>query len=109
MDSDEREIFNYLKTWGSEYVSVREICRRAGTKRRYHEDPDWAKPILQVMAERGILEKDLLGRYRLKPKPKRSSGGRWVSPDIEKLLKDKGVEVESNASELNDDDHYEQL
>jgi hypothetical protein len=109
MDADERDIFNYLKTWGSEFVGVREICRRAGTKKRFHENPEWAKPILQLMTERSILERDILGRYRVKPKPKHGRGGRWVSPDIEKLLKENGVEVESNSTEINDDEHYEQL
>jgi hypothetical protein len=109
MDSDERDIFNYLKTWGAEFVSVKEICRRAGTKRRFHENPDWARPLLLVMTERSILERDLLGRYRLKPKPRRD-GGRWISPEIEKILREKGVDVESNATnQLEDDEHYEQL
>ena len=109
MDADERDIFNYLKTWGAEFVGVREICRRAGSKKRYHEDPEWAKPVLQLMAERSILERDILGRYRVKPKPKHGRGGRWIAPDIEKLLKENGVEVESNSTEINDDEHYEQL
>jgi hypothetical protein len=109
MDSDEREIFSFLKTTGKEFVNAREVCRRAAGKKRYHQDADWAKPILQSMAERGILETDGTGRYRIKPKPKRS-GGRWISPDIEKLLKDKGVPVESKTGgELADDEHYEQL
>lgn len=110
MDADERDIFNYLKTWGAEFVGVKEICRRAGTKKRYHQDPEWARPILLVMAERGILERDILSRYRVKPKPKHGGGGRWIAPDIEKLLKEKGVEVESNSSgELMDDEHYDKL
>ncbi len=108
MDSDEREIFQFLKTYGKEYVNAKEVCRRACPKKRFNENPDWAKPILQSMAERGILESDGLGRFRVKPKPKKA-GGRWISPDIEKLLKEKGVQVESKASELDDDEHYEQL
>jgi len=109
MDSDEREIFHYLQTWGNDFVSAMEICRRASTKKRFHQNPDWAKPILQRMAERGILEGDALGRYRIKPAPKRGHGGRWISPDIEKILKENGVQVESNSEEAAPDDHYEQL
>lgn len=109
MDSDEREIFNFLKTTGKDYVSAREICRRAAGKKRFHDDPDWAKPLLLVMAERGILESDGLSRFRIKPKAKRG-GGRWISPDIAKLLKDKGVKVESKGDEeLASDEHYDQL
>ena len=72
MDSNEREIYNYLQTWGNEFVSAKEISRRAGTKKRYHDDPDWAKPYLQVMTERGLLERDMVGRFRVKPKLKKA-------------------------------------
>jgi hypothetical protein len=109
MDSDEREIYHYLKTWGAEYVGTREICRRAGSKKRFHEDPDWAKPVLISMKERGIVESDALGRYRIKPVKKKKGGGRWIAPDIEKILKESGVEVDSKGSDLGNDEYYEQL
>ena len=109
MSSDEREIFHYLKTWGADFVSAKEVSRRAGTKKRYHEDPDWAKPIMLAMVERSILEGDAMGRFRVKPERKKNHKQRWVSPDIEKLLKDNGVEVEGAEGGLAADDHYEQL
>jgi hypothetical protein len=109
MDSDEREIFDYLKTWGADFVNAKEICRRASGKKRYAEDNDWAKPILQRMKERNILEGDSLGRYRIKPVPKKKHGGRWIAPDIEKILKESGVPVENKGDETAPDEHYEQL
>jgi hypothetical protein len=99
MDSDEREIFDYLKTWGEEYVNAKEICRRASTKRRYSEDNNWAKPILQRMKERNLVEGDGLGRYRIKPDPKKGHRGRWVSPAIDKILKEGGVQIDGEAGE----------
>jgi hypothetical protein len=109
MDADEREIFYFLKTTGKDFVAAKEVCRRAAGKKRFNEDPDWAKPILQIMAERHILETDGTGRYRIKPKSKKG-GGRWMSPEIEKMLKAKGLEVESKGgTELADDEHYDQL
>ena len=72
MSSDEREIFNYLQTWGGEFINAKEVSRRAGTKKRFHEDPDWAKPLMMGMVERGILESDLHGRFRLKPERKKN-------------------------------------
>jgi hypothetical protein len=92
MDADEQDIFNYLKTFGKEYISVREVCRRAGTKQRFAEEPDWAKPLMVLMADRGILERDVAGRYRIKPKPKKKEHDRWVAPEIAKLLEEKGTE-----------------
>ena len=109
MSSDEREIFNYLQTWGGEFINAKEVSRRAGTKKRYHEDPDWAKPIMLGMAERGVLESDLSGRFRIKLEPRKHRKQRWVSPDIEKILKENGVQVESNGTDLGADDYYEQL
>ena len=109
MDADEREIFDYLKTWGEEFINAREICRRAGGKKRYADDNNWAKPILQRMKERNILEGDALGRYRIKPAPKKGHKGRWVSPDIEKILRESGVQVDVERAEAASDEHYEQL
>jgi hypothetical protein len=109
MDSDERDIFNYLKSYGKEYVSVKEICRRAGGKKRFHENPDWAKPTVIMMHERGILDRDAVGRYRVRPKNKKAGHGRWVSPEIAKLLQEKGVQVEGQGEEIGSDDYYEQL
>lgn len=108
MESDERDIFQYLKTWGQEFVGVREICRRAAPKKRSQGNPDWAVPYLQSMTERGVLERDALGRYRVKPKEKKS-GGHWVSPEIEKILEEGGVKVENKASLAGADDILDPL
>lgn len=111
MDSDEHEIFQFLKSWGNEFIAPREICRRAGGKRRFHEDPEWAKPVLIRMAERGILESNSTGHYRIKPIKKKKEHTRWVSPDIAQILKESGVEVEGASSEngLGEDEYYDQL
>lgn len=108
MDSEEREIFQFLKTWGVEYVSFREISRRAGGKKKYHDNPDWAKPLLMRMQERGVLEGDSLGRYRIKPVLAKNKATRWVSPDIAKILEEKGVKVEG-AAETGTQEYYEGL
>jgi hypothetical protein len=99
MNSDEREIFHYLQTWGVEFISAKEVSRRAGSKKRYHEDPDWAKPLLIALAERGVLESDATGRFRIKPERKKGHNQRWVSPDIEKLLKENGMDVDGETKD----------
>jgi hypothetical protein len=108
MDGDEREIFFFLKSRGEEFVNAVEIARRASGKKRFHDDPEWAKPFLVRMTERGILQSDALGRYRVKPVGRKGKEKRWVSPDIAKILQESGVEVEG-ANELGPDDYYEQL
>ena len=110
MDSDERDIFQFLKTWGTDFTNAREIARRAASKKKFYEDPDWAKAILMRMVERGILESDIQGRFRIKPVVKKKQSKQWVAPDIAKILKESGVEVESGAEgDLADDEYYEQL
>jgi hypothetical protein len=77
-------------------------------KKKFYEDPDWAKPVLMRMEERGILQSDSMGRYRVKPVSRKDKQKRWVSPDIAKILQESGVEV-GDASDVGSDDYYEQL
>lgn len=107
MDIEEREIFLFLKTYGSTFVAAREICRRAGGRRRYDEDHEWAKPILARMVERSILESNSEGQYRIKP-VKKKKDTKWVSPDIARILKESGVDVDV-GQEAASDEYYEQL
>ena len=105
MDADERDICLYLKGWPGQFVSLAEVCRRAGGKRRYREDPNWAVPILVRLVERGFIESDSTGHYRLKPRTKKEKKQRWVSPQIQKILEKSGkkfdqtfeIEVEQDA------------
>src|SRR5690349_11673037 len=91
MDADEREIYYYLKSWRTEYLSAREICRRAGGKKKFRGNEEWAKPVLARMAEKGIVETDPAGHYRLKPMDKKSRKAKhWVSPQIARILKESG-------------------
>jgi len=111
MDGDEREIFQYLKTWGGNFINAMEICRRAGSKNRFHEDPNWAKQPLVRMAERGILESDIAGRYRIKP-VSRKKHKEWVSPEVAKAIEEGGVkpgDSESAGDEIGDDEYYDNL
>jgi len=109
MDVDEREIFLFLKTYGQDFVSLREICRRAGGRKRYHEDHEWARPILNRMVERVIIETNSEGQYRVKPVVKKKKNDRWVSPDIAKILAENGVKVEGAEADIASDEYYEQL
>lgn len=105
MDTDEREIVEYLKTFGEDWVAAKEICRRAGGRKRFNEDNNWARPILQHLKERNILEGDELGRYRIKPLPKHK--GKWMSPDIEKILRESGVKADAERADAQSTDNPE--
>jgi len=107
MDADEREIINYLHTWGSTFVNAKEIARRAATKRRFNEDPDWAKPVLLRLFEKKLVERDLAGRYRILEESKHKKDHRWVSPDIKEILQEGGVHVEGTGTINIEDDSQE--
>ena len=111
MDADEREIFHFLKQYKHEYLSSREVCRRAGGKRRFRNEPEWAVPGLLRMVERGILETDPSGHYRIKPPPNDGKKKKWVSPHIARILKSSGKNfdgvIEIDENELYD--YYDKL
>ncbi len=91
MDSDQAEIYAYLKTTPGQFISGREICRRAGGKWRYREDEHWALPVLRRMIEKNIVESDDTGHYRLprKDDPKKEKK-RWICPEIRTIFQQTG-------------------
>jgi hypothetical protein len=103
MDADEWAIYYYLKRQRGQFVSVRDVGRGAGSRRRSHGLPDWALPVLGRMVERGILEADPAGQYRIKPRP-RKAGEKCVSPQLASILKASGKAFTGLI--LEDDDAY---
>ena len=92
MTGDEKEILEYLKRWPDLFVSPKEIARKVGGKQRYEENRFWAVSILQEMTQKGWLEADYLGHYRVRPveTAKSEKKKRHVSPQILKILKGSG-------------------
>ena len=93
MDADERDVINYLKGWPGQFVGLNEICRRASGKRRSREDPNWALPVLGRLVEKGTVESDATGHFRL-VRAKKDKRKRWVSPQIKKILEESGKKFE---------------
>jgi len=110
MDADERAIYYYLKSWRPKSAPVRDIARHVGGRRRFRYAPDWAKPALLRMIERGILETNATGYYRLKPIPrKETEGKRWASPEIAEILKTSGKSFNNLLTQDDEDAYYESL
>jgi hypothetical protein len=97
MDADERDIVTYLKTWSGQYVSAREIARRAASKKRFQQEPNWAVPVLGRLVEKGIIESDSMAHYRLLAESKKHKPKRWLSPEIKKILEQTGKEFSEGA------------
>jgi hypothetical protein len=110
MDATEREIYYYLKAHRRHFIPMREISRRTGSKRRFQSSPDWARPVLDEMARRGILESDKEGAYRLKPMPKPDASGKvWAAPHLAKILKASGKSFDRILTAQDEDDYYDRL
>lgn len=93
MDADQNEICQFLKSFQDQFVSGKEICRRAGGKWRFREEPSWALPILRRMLESRLVETDMDGRFRLTQQsaPGKSTKKKvWVSPAIQRILEESG-------------------
>ena len=114
MDADEREIYYFLKGRTHEFISGREIARRSGGRRRFRLEPDWARPFLTRMVDRGILETNPAGHYHLKPPPlnRDKRRRRWASPQIAQILKSSGRDFSEAIIVLDEkalDEYYDSL
>jgi hypothetical protein len=58
------DILAYLKTDSGRFISMAEISRRAGGRRRFEESPSWAKRLLPPLLEAGLIEINARGHYR---------------------------------------------
>jgi hypothetical protein len=102
MDAEEREICEFLKSWPDQFVSHREICRRAGGKWRFREDPNWAMPVLSRMVEKSLLESDAAGHFRLITEKKEDKKERWISPQLKKILEGPAGSNAGQITEIDD-------
>jgi hypothetical protein len=91
MEPEEKEICAYLKSLPGQFISGREISRRAGGKSRYRENPHWAAPFLTQLVDKKIIESDSTGHYRLILKEdKKDKRKKWMSPQMKRLLESSG-------------------
>ena len=109
MDATERDIYQYLKSRRPKAVAARDINRHVG-RRQFRINTEWATPALFRMVDRGILETDAEGAYRLKPLPRQDTKGkRWASPEISKILKDSGKAFDNLITTEDEDAYYDNL
>ncbi len=107
MDAEEKEIFRYLRAEAGQFIPINLICRHAGGRQKFRDSPDWAKPALLRMLERGIVEVDSVGYYRLCPRPVSDSSTRhWVAPHIVELLRKSGKKFDAVIHHDGDTEMY---
>ncbi len=66
MNTEQTEIYEFLKTYSNVFVSALEISKRLGNRGRFHNDRNWARPVLRRMEMEGLIESNPFGEYRLK-------------------------------------------
>jgi hypothetical protein len=86
LSSDELEILEYLKSWHGEPVSMVAICRCAGSRSKFKENPNWAKPLMSRLVEKRLVQVDERGHYRFidedEPKKKEKKSHKVHAPHI---------------------------
>ena len=91
MDAEEREVCNYLKGFPGQFVHFKQVCRRAGGKKRFRKDHFWAIPVIKRLVEKKMVETDDENHCRLlRPGQLTESKRRWVSPQVMRILKAAG-------------------
>jgi hypothetical protein len=93
MDAEEKDVCRYLKSFPGQFVSGREISRRAGGKWKFRQEPEWAGPILIRLVEKGIIESDSTGHFRFTPKDKEKKP-KFISPQMKQILKASGKDFD---------------
>lgn len=104
MDADEKDICRYLKSLPGQFVSGREIARRAGGKRRFREEPEWAGPVLARLVEKKLIHSDSTGHYQLVPKVV-DKNQKWVSPQFRQILRNSGKDF-GEVTRVDEDDDF---
>lgn len=69
LSADELEILTYLKSWNGEYVNSIEICRSAGSRQKFKENPGWANSLMSRLVDLALVEVNERGHYRIAPEP----------------------------------------
>ncbi len=64
LSSDELEIIAYLKSWQGKSIAMLEICRCAGSRKKFKENPHWAKCMMTRLVETKLIAVNERGHYR---------------------------------------------
>jgi hypothetical protein len=65
LNSDELEVLDYLKGHKGKFVPVMEICRRAGGRNKFHDNPNWARTLMSRLIDAKFVEANERGHYRI--------------------------------------------
>ena len=84
LSAESLEILTYLKTAHGKFVSLAEISRRAGGRRRFEESPNWAKNLMSILLDAELIQVNSRGHYRLPSKVEPQAPSKPVSAPLYK-------------------------
>ncbi len=67
LNAEASDIIAYLQTAAGKFMSLAEISRRAGGRRRFQESPNWARHLMSPLVDAGLVEVNARGHYRVPP------------------------------------------
>src|SRR5262245_60839559 len=73
MTTEETEIYKFLKRFPNQFVSVGDISKSVGSRKRFNEDRNWTLPILRRMAVEGWIEVSPFGEFRVAHQPEETT------------------------------------
>ena len=76
-----------------------------GGKRRFLDDPLWVLPLLTRLVEKGVLESDEQGHFRLRKVDREPRKRTWLSPQVQRIL-ERSQRAFSNVIQVEDDDLF---
>lgn len=76
MNTEESEIYEFLKRFSNQFVSVADISRGAANQNDVYQDRNWVQAILRRMLMEGWIEANPEGEYRLKHQPEETTSFR---------------------------------
>jgi len=68
MTYEETNVLNFLGETPETWFSRREIARKAVHRREYEENPNWAVAPISALLLRGLIENNVSGNYKFKPR-----------------------------------------
>jgi hypothetical protein len=73
MSREETEIYEFLKRFPNQFVSVGDISKSVGSRRQFNEDRNWTLPVLRRMALHGWVEVSTFGEFRVTHQPEETT------------------------------------
>ena len=84
LSAEALDIIAYLKTASGKFVSMPEISRRAGGRRRFEESAGWAKNLMSPLLDAGLIEVNARGHYRVRTKVQPHTPAKASAPSRQK-------------------------